>query len=315
MHLKPKAKWFIILTLIVVTLSAFILASTQASLQQTTSEKTQDLFSLFQNANATVSKVLSQLEADDKTVPQASLNEYNQALVLAGESETLLQTGNYSEANEKIIQALQKLKKTLTIVDSAIPEQPTETEISLQRTVQLRSSINRYREQLERIENLTRLAASVGYNTTILEERIQTIKNLLNMAANNLEQKRFEAAAQNLAEAKNISDRILIAVNNFAADLRIQRIAAYIAKTQERLDAIRETAEAFSNEASLAAVDNAEASLNNAKEYLEEQRINETLNELANSRASEDEAVEYLSPTASSFDATSNKASDAVKSP
>ena len=315
MHLKPSAKWLIILTLIVVTLSAFILASTQASLQQTTSEKTEDLFSLFQNADAAVSQVLSQLEADGKTVPQASLNEYNQALVLAGESESLLQAGNYSEANEKIIQALQKLKETLRIVDSAIPEQPTEIEISLQRTVQLRSSINRYREQLERIENLTRLAASVGYNTTILEDRIQTIKNLLNMAANNLEQKRFAAAAQNLAEAKNISDRIQIAVNNFAADLKIQRIAAYIAKTQERLDAIRETAEAASNEASLAAVENAEASLDNAKEYLEEQLINETLNELANSKVSEDEAVEYLKPTASSFDATSNKASDAVTSP
>ncbi|MBN1358890.1 hypothetical protein JW988_09010 [Candidatus Bathyarchaeota archaeon] len=309
MHLKPALKWLVTLTLIVVTLSAFVLASTQASLQQTPSEKTHDLFSLFQNANDTVSSVFRQLEANGETVPQASLDKYNQALVLAEESESLSQEGNYSEANEKIISAFQKLKEALTIVDAAFPWQQTETEISLERTVQLRSAISRYCEQLERIENITCFAASAGYNTTLLEDRIQTIKNLLEKATNNVEQKRFEAAAENLAEAKTLSVRILNIVNDIAVDLKIQRIAAYINKTQERLDTIKETAEALSNEASLAAVNNAETSLEKAKEYLEDQLINETLTELANSKVSEDEAVEYLTPIASSVDTSSNKAS------
>jgi len=312
MHLKSK--WFIILTLVVVALSALMLVSSSASLQQTT-EKTQELFSLFQNANATVSKIFRQLEADGETLPQASLVEYNQALILARESESLSIAGKYSEADEKIIQALQKLKEALRIVYATIPEQPTETEISLERTVQLKSSIKRYYEQLQLIENLTRLADYVGYNTTSLEEKIQNIKILLDMALNNVEQRRFEAASENLANAKDLSDLILNSVNNFAVELKIQRIATYINKTQERLEAIRETAEALSNDASLAAVDNAETSLDNAKVYLEEQRINETLSELADSKASEDEAVEYLKPTTSSVDATVNKAPNAVLSP
>jgi hypothetical protein len=315
LHLKHTAKWLTILTLVVVALSAFVLSSSQASLQQTRPDKTQDLFSLFQNANSTVSKVFLQLEADGETVPQASIEEYNQALVLAGESESLLQAGNYSEADEKIVQALQKLKEALRIVYTIIPDQPTETEISFERTAQLKSSIERYREQLQRIENLTRLATSLGYNTTTLEENIQNIKDLLDTALNNVEQNRFEAASENLAEAKTLSDRILRSVNSFAADLKIKRIATYINKTQERLDAIRETAEALSNEASLAAVDEAETSLYNAKEYLEEQRINDTLSELADSKVSEDEAVEYLKPTASSVDATANKAPTTALSP
>jgi DNA repair exonuclease SbcCD ATPase subunit len=300
-----------------VTLSALVLASSQASVQQTTatSGKTQDLFSLFQNANVTVAEIFRQLEADSKTVPQASLDEYNQALVLAEESRSLFQAGNYSEADSKIIQALQKLKEALRIVYTTIPEQPTETETALERTVQLKSSINRYYEQLHRIENLTRLAATVGYNTTTLETKIQAIKSLLDRALNNVEQKRFEAALDNLADAKALSDRILNSINNFAADLKIQRIETYINQTQERLDAIRETAESLSNDASLAALNNAETSLDNAKEYLEEQRINETLSELANSKASEEEAVEYLKPTASSLDATSSNTSNAVQPP
>jgi cytochrome c556/predicted Zn-dependent protease len=315
LHLKPATKWIVLLTLIVVTLSAFALASTQASLQQNPEEKKQDLFSLFHSANTTISQVFRQLEENGETVPQASLNAYNQALVLAGESESLMQTGDYSEANSKIVEALQKLKESLRIVDETVPQQPTETEINLERTVQLRSTINRYHEQLQRIENLTRIATSAGYNTTTLQEKISTIKNLLETASTNVEQQRFEQASENLAEAKTLSDRILTVINNFAADLKITRITAYINQTQQRLDAIRETAEATSNEASLAAVDNAETSLNNAREYLEEQKINETLSELANSKASEDEAVEYLRPTATAVDTTANRTPTATLSP
>jgi len=83
------------LTLIVVTLSALILASTSATVQNDTStkNKTEDLFELLQKANVTVVEIFRQLEADDKTIPQASLNEYNQALILAEESRSLLQSG------------------------------------------------------------------------------------------------------------------------------------------------------------------------------------------------------------------------------
>lgn len=317
MHLKPAPKWLVILALIMVTLSALVLASSSASVQQTTatSDKTQDLFSLLQKANATVAEIFRQFKADGKTIPQASLNEYNQALLLAEESRSLLQAGNYSEADSKIIQALQKLKEALRIVYTTIPEQPTETETALERTVQLKSSINRYYEQLQRIENLTRFAATVGYDTTTLETKIQTIKSLLDRALSNIGQKRFEAALDNLADAKALSDRILSFINNFASDLKIKRIETYINQTQERLDAIREKAESLSNDASLAALDNAETSLDNAKEYLEEQRINETLSELANSKESEEEAVEYLKPTASSLDSTSSRTPNAVQPP
>lgn len=305
------------LTLIVVTLSALILASTSATVQDDTSteDKTEDLFSLLQKANVTVAEIFRQLEADSKIIPEASLDEYNQALILAEESRGLLQSGNYSEAESRIIQALQKFKEALRIVYTTIPEQPTETEIALERTVQLKSSINRYSEQLQRIENLTRFVATVGYNITALETNIQTVKILLDRASNNIAQKRFEAASLNLADAKVLVERLVNALNNIAANLKIQRLQTYIAQTEVRLAAIKETAISLSSTASLAALDDAETSLNNAKEYLEKQQINETLSELANSRASEEEAVEYLKPTASSSSLTSSNYPNAVQVP
>jgi hypothetical protein len=308
-YLKTASKWLTILVLVVVTLSVFVLSSSQASLQQPLSEKTQDLFLLLQNANASISSIFQKLEANGETIPQASQYEYNQALVLADESEILLKAGKYSEANSKIIQALQKLKETLRIIDEVIPWQQTEAELNLEWVVQLRSSMNRYYEQLERIENLTRFAASVGYNTTNLENMIQTISNLLETASNNIEQKQFEMASENLDEAKAIGIKTINAISNFADNLKIQRIATYIDKTHDRLDAIRKTAEAVSNEASLIAVDNAEASLETAEDYLEEERLNETFSELAKSKVSEDEAVEHLKPSVSSTNDTANNVS------
>jgi hypothetical protein len=312
--LKSAPKWLVIPALVAVALSALVLASTTAAQDAVAAkEKTEDLFSVFQEANATVTEVFQQFRAVGKTIPQASLNQCNQAFLLAEESRTLLQTGHYSEADNKIVEALQKLKEALRIVYTTYPEQTAET--ALEKAIQLKSSITRYYEQLQRIENLTRVAASEGYNTTTLDENIQAAKSQLKTASNNVDAKRFEAASNNLAEAKALSDKLLSLVNQFAVDLKTQRLQTYIIQTETRLAVIREKAELASNTASLAALETAETSLDNAKDYLENQQINETLSELANSRASEEEAVEYLKIGVSSQDSTSSIASSAVQPP
>jgi hypothetical protein len=314
---KHVLKLLVITALILVTVSALTLAANSAAVQQTTtaSDKTQDLFSLLQESNSTVTEIFRQFKAEGKTIPQASLNEYDQALVLAEESKSLFQAGNYSEANSKIIQALQKLKEALRIVYTTTPEQPTETEVNVEKAVQLKSSINRYNEQLARIENLTRYAAAAGYNITALEDKIQTMRSLLATALANVDQRRFEAALANLAEVETLGKRLSSSLSNIASDLKIERIAAYINQTETRLAAIRAKAESVSNTASLAALDNAEVSLDNAKEYLESQRINDTLSELANSKESEEQAVAYLKPTASSVNSTLTSSTNAVRLP
>ena len=312
---KFALKLFVIIAVILATLSTLTLAYSSASLQQTTAKsvKTEELFSLLQESNSTVAEVFSQFQTEGKTIPQASLDEYNEAFVLAEESKSLLQAGNYSEANSKIIQALQKLKEALRIAYTTGSEQPTETEIALEKAIQLRSSITRYSAQLERIENLTHLVATVGYNTTTLENHIQTLKSLLDRASGNVDLRRYEAASANLDEAKTLGERLLGSLTNIAYDLKTRRIATYINQTETRLAIIKEKAESLSNTASLAALNSAETSLDNAKEYLENQRINDTLSELANSKASEEEAVKYLQPTASSLNSTSTITSNAIQ--
>jgi hypothetical protein len=299
------------------TVLALILASTNAAVQNMggQADKTEDLVSLVQKANATVVEIFSQLEAKGKTIPTSSLNQYNQAIVLAEEARSLYQEGKYSEADTKVIEALQNLKEALNIVYTTYPEQPTETEINLERAVLLKSSISRYMEQLQLVENQTRLATEMGYNTTKVDAEIQIIKSLLDNALNYIDQKRFESALDSLAEAKVLADRLLTFLNNFADNLQIQRVETYINKTETRLDTIRNNAISLSNVDSLVALDDAEASLSNAKEYLENQMINDALSELAVSKLYEEEAVEYLKPAASSSTPTSSVSPNLAISP
>ena len=315
MHLKPAPMWLVIPVLAMVTLSALIIASKTTAAQDISgvNEKTEDLFALFQKANATVTEIFRQFQADGKTIPPTSLNQYHQALLLAEESQSLFQDGNYAAADTKIVEALQNLKDALHTVYTAFPEQTSET--PLEKAAELKSSITRYREQLQQTENITRIAASAGYNTTTLEATIQTIKNLLETATRNVDANQFEAASDNLAEAKTLSATLINTVNKLATDLKTQRLQTYINQTETRLATIREKAESISNIASLAALDNAETSLDNAKAYLESQRINETLSALANSRASEEEAIEYLEPTTTSRDTISSVTSKADRIP
>jgi len=315
LRLKSIPKLFIILSLILVALSTLTLFSYSATIQDSASsiDKAEDLFLLFQKANTTVTEIFRQFLANGKTIPQTSLKEYNQAILLAKESQTLFQADQYSESNNKIIQALQKLKETLRIIYLTYP--PGSTEIDLEKAAELESTVSRYQEQLQRIENLTSLAAAAGYDTTTYEANIQTIKSLLDKASNNIEHQRFEEASDNLAEAKKIGSKILNFLANFAVDLKTQRLQTYINQTETRLATIREKAESVSNTASLTALDDAETSLDNAKEYLENKQINETLNELIDSKQSEEEAVEYLEIAASSTDVTSRSAPTALQPP
>ena len=287
---------------------ALVLASTNAAIQNTDgqADKTEALFSLVQGANATVVNIFNQFKAEGKIIPASSLKQYNQALVLAEEARSLYQEGKYSEADTKVIEALQNLKAALRIVYMTYPDQPTETEINLERAVMLKSSISRYMEQLQLVENQTQLAAEMGYNTTKTDAEIQAIKSLLDGALNDIDQKRFDSALDSLAEAKVLADRLLTFLRSFADNLQIQRIEIYINNTETRLDTIRDNAISLSNVDSLAALDDAEASLSNAKEYLENQMITDALGELAVSKLYEEEAVEYLKPVASSSTLTSS---------
>jgi len=298
--------------LALITLLAIISASAQTFTQNaaTPKDKAYALFKLFENANSTSVDLFNQLKTAAIAIPQASLTQYTEAQNLANEGRNLYQAGNYMEASNKVIQALQKLEENMKTIYETTNVQQTQTEIDIERTRTMNSSITRFREQLRHMENLTLAAQQAGFNVSSLTIKIETSELLLKEALCDLIQKEYVAAENSLNKAKVIISDLTDSLSNLSTDLRTQRLEAYISETEQRLNVIKAEATSTANTASLIAVNQAETSLNKAKTYLEQSLVNASVTELLNSKESENQAIAALQPatTQSNTNGTSDTA-------
>jgi hypothetical protein len=135
---------------------------------------------------------------------------------------------------------------------------------------------------------------------------VTTVKVLLSNASTSLKQKNLEAVSNYIDEAKKLIERITLSLNDWAVELKAPRLADYINQTETRLTTIKEEATSASNAASLTAINQAETSLNLAKDYLQKQQYNQTVTALVNAKEAEEQAAQALKPTTapSATDAT-----------
>jgi hypothetical protein len=97
----------------------------------------------------------SRLNAQNIAVPQAAETAYNEGLAHANEAASLMTQENYSAANIKAVEALQKFKEALRLLETASPVEPTEAEVTAAESISLKANISRTTEQVKRLENLT----------------------------------------------------------------------------------------------------------------------------------------------------------------
>jgi biotin operon repressor len=182
-----------LLIILIVTSSVLLLTSGSTLLQQNNSSlnKTETLFSLLEKSNSTVLEIIKQLENDGVSIPKESYDKYDQAQILAAESQILFQSGDYSKAEDKIIQSLDNFKEVLKLTYASLDNQTDQQLTSAEKYSQIQSSINRYYKILTQVQNLTNIATRNGFNTINLQEKIQTVTTLLIQATANLEQNRF----------------------------------------------------------------------------------------------------------------------------
>ena len=316
--MRPKQifRWVIVSTLVLIAISSLAFSARSLILKGSSElDKANSLFSILEEANATVVKVFRQLEAKGIVAPQNSLLLYNQGLLLASEADSMIQLGKYSEASATVIEAIQKLKESLRIIYGSVAEQPSEFEANVEKTIALNSSINRFYEQLHKIENLTSIARANGFNTTEMETQAETVQSLLSEASDKIEEGKLEIASENLSEARALINILSDNLNELAIELKVQRLSTYIAETQVRLEALKARAISIANTVSLTYVNLAEDSLSNAKEYLEQQLINQTLTELADSKDNELQAEKILTPTLNSTSSLTSRSPTVTAAP
>ena len=246
------------------------------------------LISTFNNSNASVTQTISTLRERGIEISQSSFMAFREAQVLADQSVIKNQEENFSEATNLAVQALQKLKDTLSIIYRTTNVTQTEQEINTQLTINLRNTIDRNYKTLQRLENMTNSTATHGTNVTAITQKIGTIKANLEAATSSLNQGNISQAENETNQAETLIDELTVYFDSLAVSFKLERVAAYINNTEQRLSSLKQELNSVSNQLSStaqteasAAITQAENSLTKAKQFLNSQQVSQTIDELA----------------------------------
>jgi hypothetical protein len=272
------------------------------TLAQTTEEqrlKAETLLNILDTVNASASEAFSRLDAQNITVPQNAETKYNEGITHAEEAINLMHAEKYNEASSEAIEAMKSFKETLIILQEASPAEPTETEITAEKAISLRANITRAYEYVERLENLTAKAATVGYNTTGMENRLASAKNHLENATKQLDGLNLDVASEELnaaraffGEMKSLYDRLINLVKASNTERYLEAAEARVIASK---DNITNSALPQQNKTdAINALNNSETNLEKARELIQSGMVDDAVEELEEAKRWEDESRKYL---------------------
>lgn len=271
------------------------------------------LLSILDEVDDRVLEAFKQLGTIGISVPEEARTSYQYGMVLANDAIILFKDGNSGEASKKATEALQEFKEALMVAQEALQEEPSGTEITAEKSLILRDSIRRIWEHTRRLENMAKLVTAEGYNSTILDAMIKETKRILEEATNKLEAEDLDGTANDLDMAKVLVLQSEEQLRRLTEDMKTDRIQAYMTETEKRISDLKEEVDSLSNQlptqikdASLTALNEAEDSIQNAKDLLEKEMINESIDELTEAKEKEEEAINLISSAVTSLDAVQN---------
>lgn len=291
----------------IIVLLTFVLSSTFVILNPTlalTSEeqktKAETLLNMLDTINTSVVEAFSRLNSKDISVPPSAETKYSEGISHAEEAASLMNTENYSEASSEAVKAMQNFKETLIILQEASPVEPTETEATAEKIINLRANITRAYEHIERLENLTARVKAAGYNTAEIDNRLSAARNHLENATRKLDRLDLDGASGELRSAMMLLDEAKQFLDELINLVKIAKIQRYLEEAANRINETK--ADIASANLSpqdktnaITTLNNCETSLENARELIDEDKIDEAIKELEEAKRWEDETGKYLS--------------------
>jgi len=284
LNLKKVA--VIVLLTLVLSITFMILNPALALTSDSQKQKAESLLTILGNGNMSIVEAFSRLDAQNITVPQTAETAYAVGLAHAEEAFRLMSEENFSEACIEAVTAMQKFEETLKILEDASPVEPTESEVTAEEAISLKANITRTIEHVYRLENLTAQAGTKGYDTAAIEKRLLDVRQHLETATRELSAMNLDGAAEELYTAKTLLENLkepfdrltnLVKASNTekyleAAEIRVAATRANITTSSALTPAAKEDA--------LAALNNSEASLANARDFIENNNVDEAIDEL-----------------------------------
>jgi hypothetical protein len=303
--LNPKKVATIILLTLVLTITFLFLNPTLAQSSEEQKLKAETLLNILDTVNASITEAKDKLAAQNIPVPQAAETKYNEGVTHAEEAANLMSTEHYAAASTEAVEAMQKFKDALIILQEASPTEPTETEATAENVINLRANITRAYEYVERLENLTAKAKTAGYNTTAIDDKLSLVKAHLENATRELNRLNLDGATEQLGAAGTLLEELKELYNRLVNSVKIASTQRYLEEIAERLNNTRDditnaaSLSAQNKTDALSALDNSESSLEKAGNSIEKGNVDDAIDELEEAKMWEDESRKYLSPSVS----------------
>jgi hypothetical protein len=277
---------------------------TSARSSEEQKQKAETLLNILVTVNASIIEATHRLIAQNIPVPQVAETKYNEGLAHAREATSLMNIENYAGASTKAVEAMQKFKDALIILQEASPTELTETESTAENVINFKANISRAYEYVERLENLTAKAKTLGYNTAAIDNKISLVKAHLENATRELNRLNLDGATGQLGAAGTLLEELKELYSKLVNSVKIANTQRYLEETAKRVNEVKanitnsETLSAQNKTDALSALDNSESNLDNAQDFIDEDRVDDAIDELEEAKMWEDESLKYLSPSA-----------------
>jgi hypothetical protein len=298
-----KVAMIVFLTLVLSTTSV-ILSPASAQANGTQKQKAETLLSILGSGNMSIVEALSRFDAQNISVPQTAETAYTEGLAHAEEAVRLMNQQNYDEASVEAVKAMQKFEETLKILEGASPVEPTETEVTAEEAISLKANITRTFAHVEKLENLTAKAAAAGYNTAAIEKKLSEVKQRLENATRELSATNLDGAAGELAVAKTLLDELRDPFKRLTNLVKASNTEKYLEAAAVRVAATKAnitSSAALTSETkedAIAALKNSEASLANARDFIEHNDVDDAIGELEEAKKWEEESSRAIAAVA-----------------
>ena len=281
--------------------SNIFLHITSAQNNERLKEKTETLLNVVNEVNVSIKTIFNEITMEGFDIPVKAERSYLDGCLLANQSFTLYRNGSYSQASTIAVESLKKLKDAAIIASQVMPYEPDPFEDATLKILVLNASIVQAHDYLSRLENSFNKTTVTDDNSSAFRASIKDAKEHLTTAKAKLNLMEINNTEEQLALAKASLSKAVMHMNALTVAVKALKTEQYIVVAEERLTLLRANLTAASvnmsqqvRNASLTALNIAESRLQTAKDFLANDMVDETVEELEESKKYERLAVTYL---------------------
>jgi hypothetical protein len=281
--------------------SNIFLHSTSAQNNERLKTKAETLLNIVQEVNASIITIFNKITIEGLEIPLQAERSYLEGRLLANQSFTLFRNGSYFQASSKAVESLKILRDVAIIVEQVMPYEPEPFEEAALKILELNASIAQNYDYLSRLENSFNKTTVKDYNSSAFLLAIEDAKEHLDIAKAKLSLMEVNNAEHQLASAKASLSEAVMHMNTLTIVIKALKTEQYIVVAEERLTILRANITAASlnvsqqvRNASLTALNIAESRLQSAKDLMANDMVDETVEELEESKKYERLAVKHL---------------------